>query len=403
MTIPDLGNPSTYLAGFPYREVAALRRTSPVAWIPEPASGSFGGGPGFWYLTRHADVVTAGRHPEVFSSYAGGTWLRDVSPHELEIQRQAMLNVDPPTHVRMRKIINKAFTPRVVEAMTDSIDRHAANVVASLGAGGEIDWVQNVASELPLLVLADILGVPTTERHLLFDWTNRMIGFDDPDAVDRRSYVTAFQELFAYARKKTAQKRAAPTEDVWSLVVNAEVDGEYLNDEQLDRFFQLLLIAGNETTRNMFNGAVVLLADNPDQSELLRAQPNLMPQAIEEILRMSPPIMQFRRTCIRDTELSGQPIKAGDKVVLSYAAANRDEAVFDNPDTFDITRENNPHLSFGFGTHFCLGSGFARLEGRTLLTKLFDRFPKIEVTGEPVRLRSNFVNGITKLPVRLST
>jgi cytochrome P450 len=403
MTVLDLGNPSTYLAGFPHAEVAALRRTTPVAWIPEPACDSFGGGPGFWYLTCHADVITAGRHPEVFSSYAGGTWVRDVSPQELEIQRQTMLSIDPPTHTRMRKIINKAFTPRVVAAMADSIDRHADDVVASLGVGGEIDWVEKVASELPLLVLADLLGVPGRERHLLFDWTNRMIGFDDPDAVDRASYVTAFQELFAYARNKTAEKRARPTEDVWSLVVNAEVDGEYLNDDQLDRFFQLLVIAGNETTRNMLNGAVVLLADNPDQWHLLRAQPSLMPQAIEEILRMYPPIMQFRRTCVRDTELSGQPIKAGDKVVLSYAAANRDEAVFDSPDTFDITRENNPHVSFGFGAHFCLGNGVARLEGRTLLAKLFDRFPKIEVTGEPVRLRSNFVNGITELPVRLST
>jgi cytochrome P450 len=402
VTLPDLGNPSTYLAGFPYAEVAALRRSTPVAWIPEPASESFGGGPGFWYLTRHADVVTAGRHPEVFSSYAGGAWVRDLSALELEIQRQTMLGIDPPTHTRMRKIINKAFTPRVIAAMAESVDRHADNVVASLGSGGEIDWVEKVSSELPLLVLADILGVPSAERHLLFDWTNRMIGFDDPEAVDRKSYAAAFLELFAYARNKTSEKRARPTEDVWSLVVNTEVDGEYLDDDQLDRFFQLLVIAGNETTRNMLNGAVVLLADNPDQWHVLREQPGLMPQAIEEILRMYPPIFQFRRTCVQDTELSGQPIKAGDKVVLSYAAANRDEAVFDSPDTFDITRENNPHVSFGFGAHFCLGNGVARLEGRTLLAKLFDRFPKIEITGEPVRLRSNFVNGITELPVRLS-
>jgi cholest-4-en-3-one 26-monooxygenase len=402
MDIPDLGNPSTYVTGFPYDEVAALRRETPVAWIPEPASEGFAGGPGFWYLTRHADVLTASKRPDLFSSQVGGTWVRNVSAQELAIQQQAMLNIDPPMHGQMRKIVSKAFTPRVVKGMGDSISAHADNLVSSLGDGGEIDWVEKVSSELPVLVLADILGIPSPERHLLFDWTNRMVGFDDPESGDKKSYVTAFLELFAYARKKTAEKRAEPTDDVWSTVVNAEVEGERLGDEQLDRFFQLLVIAGNETTRNMLNGAVVLLSENPDQWKLLRDDPTLMPQAIEEILRMFPPIMQFRRTCVEDTEVSGQTIRAGDKVVLSYAAANRDEAVFDNPDTFDITRTENPHLSFGHGTHFCLGNGVARLEGRTLLTKLFERFPSIEVIGEPVRLRSNFVNGITELPVRLS-
>jgi cholest-4-en-3-one 26-monooxygenase len=351
---------------------------------------------------RHADVMAAGRHPEFFSSEAGGTWVRNVTPQELAIQRQAMLNIDPPLHTTMRKIINKAFTPRVVQGMAESISRHADALVASLGEGGDIDWVEKVSSEMPLLVLSDILGIPSDERHLLYDWTNRMVGFDDPEAVDRDSYVSAFLELFAYARGKTVEKRTNPTDDVWSTVVNAEVDGQYLNDDQLDRFFQLLVIAGNETTRNMLNGAIVLLSENPDQWQLLRDDPSLMPQAVEEILRMFPPIMQFRRTCVQDTEVSGQPIKAGGKVVLSYCAANRDETEFENPDAFDITRTHNPHVSFGFGTHFCLGSGVARLEARTLLTKLFDRFGKIEVTGDPVRLRSNFVNGITELRVRLS-
>jgi cholest-4-en-3-one 26-monooxygenase len=402
MTVPDLGNPATFLAGFPYDQVAELRRQGPVAWIPEPASADFTGGPGFWYLMRHADVVAAGRHPETFSSEQGGTWVRNVTAQELWIMRQAMLNIDPPMHTTMRKIINKAFTPRVVQDMAASISRHADALIASFGDGGEIDWVEKVSSEMPLLVLADILGIPSRERHLLYDWTNRMLGFDDPHAVDRQSYITAFLELFAYARRKTEEKRANPTDDVWSMVVNAEVEGHHLTDDQLDRFFQLLVIAGNETTRNMLNGAIVQLSENPDQWQLLRDEPTLMPRAIEEILRMYPPIMQFRRTCVRDTEVSGQPISAGDKVVLSYCAANRDPEVFEDPDTFDITRESNPHVSFGFGTHFCLGSGVARLEGRTLLTKLFERFGKIEVTGEPVRLRSNFVNGITELPVRLS-
>ena len=402
MTMPDLGNPSTYAAGFPYGAIAELRKNGPVAWIPEPESPNFAGGPGFWYLMGQADVMNAGRRPEIFSSEEGGTWVRNVTPQELLIQRQGMLNIDPPMHTSMRKIINKAFTPRVVQGMAESISKHADALIASLGDGGDIDWVEKVSSEMPLLVLADILGVPSEERHLLYDWTNRMVGFDDPEAVDRRSYVSAFLELFAYAHRKTEEKRATPTDDVWSMVVNAEVDGQYLTDDQLDRFFQLLVIAGNETTRNMLNGAILLLTENPDQMQLLRDDPALMPQAVEEILRMFPPIMQFRRTCVQDTEVGGQVIKAGDKVVLSYCAANRDPSVFPDPDKFDITRTDNPHVSFGFGTHFCLGSGVARLEGRTLLAKLLERFGKIEVTGEPVMLRSNFMNGITELPVRLT-
>lgn len=402
-TIPDFGNPDAYLDGYPYASAAALRAESPVAWIPEPAGTDFEGGPGFWYLTAHADVVSAGRRPEIFSSYEGGTWVRNVSPAELSIQRQAMLNIDPPMHTQMRKIISKAFTPRVVNSMTESISAHSDFIVDRLGDGGEIDWVEQVSSELPILVLADILGMPTAERHLLFDWTNRMVGFDDPEVVDKRSYVSAFLELFEYARGMTAAKRAQPGDDVWSLVVNAEVDGRRLSDDELDRFFQLLVIAGNETTRNMLNGAVMLLSENPDQFRMLRSEPDLMPRAVEEVLRMFPPILQFRRTCVQDTELSGQAIRAGDKVVLSYAAANRDGSVFDEPDRFDITRKQNPHVSFGFGPHFCLGSGVARLEGRVLLSKLLARFPLIEVNGPPVRLRSNFVNGVTALPVHLES
>lgn len=400
MNVPDIGNPATYLTGFPYREVEELRRYGAVVWVEEPASRSFEGGPGFWYVMGHSEVVEVGRSPEVFSSYERGTWVREVTERELLIQRQVMLNIDPPMQTSMRKIINKAFSPRVVGAMAQSVEQHAANLVESLGEGGEIDWVPAVAAEMPILVLADILGFPRDERHLLFDWTNRMVAYDDPDS-DPKQYISAFLELFAYSRKMTDERRAHPTDDVWSLVVNAEVDGEYLSDDQLDRFFQLLVIAGNETTRNMLNGAVILLSEHPDQFDLLRSRPGLMPQAIEEILRMFPPIMHFRRTCVRDTVLGGQQIKAGEKVVLSYAAANRDPAVFSEPARFDITRVQNPHVSFGFGTHFCLGSGVARLEARALLTQLLARFPKIEVIGEPVRLPSNFVNGVTELPVRL--
>ncbi|MFI6321006.1 cytochrome P450 [Nonomuraea sp. NPDC050556] len=402
MTIPDLGNPDTYLNGFPHEVFARLRRDDPVAWCPEPASADFGGGPGFWVVTRHADVTTAGRLPDVFSSHVGATVVRDVSPRDLRVQQLMMLNIDPPEHSAMRRIVSKAFTPRIVQQLQDSFVRHAHDVVDALGDGGEMDLVPAVSAEMPLLVLADILGIPRSERHLLFDWTNRMVGFDDPQAVDRTSYITAFGELFAYARELTRHKRAKPTGDVWSLVVNAEIDGERLSDDELDRFFQLLVIAGNETTRNLLTGTILTLAQHPDQWLLLRRQPELLPQAIEEVLRFHSPVMQFRRTAVADFELGGSKIRAGDKVVLCYASANRDENVFPDPQRFDITRTDNPHLAFGSGPHFCLGNSVARLEARVLLKILFERFPRIEVTGPPVRLRSNFINGISELPVRMS-
>ncbi|EMD23741.1 cytochrome P450 [Amycolatopsis azurea] len=403
MTLPDLGDPDTYQDGFPHALFARLRRESPVVWCPEPATDGFDGGPGLWAVTRHADVVAAGKRTEVFSSHEGGTFIRDSSPRELRDMRRAMLNTDPPEHSKLRRIVSKAFTPRVVAGMSESITRHARDVVDKLGDGGDLDFVEHVSAEMPLLVLADILGVPPGDRHLLYDWTNRMVGFGDPQIGDPKSYVSAFIELFAYAAELTKRKRAHPTDDVWSLAVNAEVDGERLSDDDLDRFFQLLVIAGNETTRNLFNGTILTLSQHPDQWRRLRADPGLLPTAIEEILRYFPPVTQFRRTAVQDIELGGQRIRAGDKVVLCYASANRDEDVFTEPDRFDITRTENPHVSFGAGPHFCLGNAVARLEARALLPILFDRFPTIEVIGEPVRARSNFINGISELPVRLST
>lgn len=399
----DLANPDTYQDGFPHELFARLRRESPVVWSPEPAVGDFPGGPGFWAVTRYADVVQAGKRPDVFSSHAGGTFLRDASPRELSLMQRAMLNTDPPEHSKLRRVVSKAFTPRIVAGMQESMETHARNVVDALGDGGELDLVEHVSAEMPLLVLADILGIPAAERHLLYDWTNRMVGFGDPAAGDPRSYTSAFLELFAYAKELTRQKRANPSDDVWSLVVNAEVDGERLDDDDLDRFFQLLVIAGNETTRNLLTGAILHLSRHPGQWQLLRDQPNLLPGAIEEVLRYHSPVMQFRRTAVQDFELGGAQIRAGDKIVLCYSSANRDEEVFADADRFDITRETNPHIAFGAGPHFCLGNAVARLEARLLLPALFERFPTIEVTGPPVRQRSNFINGIGELPVRLST
>ncbi|MFI6937346.1 cytochrome P450 [Streptomyces sp. NPDC050287] len=397
----DLGHPDAYRDGVPHHIFAGLRREAPVAWMEEPSSGDFAGGPGYWAATTYADVVTVSRNPAVFSSHTGATFLRDQRPKDLAALQQMMLNIDPPDHGRLRSIVSKAFTPRMVKGMFDSVDAHAEAIVADLTPDTEIDLVEKVSSEMPLRVLADVLGVPPSDRGLLYDWTNRMVGLDDPSYGGLPAFVSAFTEMFAYAAEQTRAKRERPADDVWSTVVNAEVDGERLSAGELNRFFQLLVIAGNETTRNLLTGAVLTLGRHPYQWDALRADPALLPSAIEEVLRFHSPVIQFRRTATQDTVLGGQRIKEGQKVVMFYGSANRDESVFPDPDSFDIRRNPVNHLAFGTGTHFCLGNSLARMEARSLLGRLFARFPQMRLAGEPERFRSNFINGIRRLPVLL--
>jgi cytochrome P450 len=397
----DLGHPDTYACGVPYDAFARLRRHAPVAWVTEPAYDGFDGGPGFWAVTRHADIVQVSRHPEIYSSHVGTTFLRDQRPRDLAALQQMMLNLDPPDHAQLRKIVSRVFTPKMVNGMFKSVAGHARDIVSALEPDSEIDLVSKVSAEMPLLVLADLLGMPAADRHLLYSWTNRMVGLDDPAYGGRPAFLAAFQEMFGYADEQTEVRRRHPGEDVWSLIVNAEVAGRRLAPDELQRFFQLLMIAGNETTRNLLTGAVLVLDQHPDQWAELRANPDLLKSATEEILRFHPPVMQFRRTAVADVNLGGQRIAAGDKVVVFYVSGNRDESVFADPDSFDIHREPANHLSFGIGTHFCLGNSLARLEAWTLLGELFARFPQMRVVGPPQRFRSNFINGYRELPVAL--
>jgi cytochrome P450/NADPH-cytochrome P450 reductase len=397
---PDLIHPDTFADGVPHELFADMRKQAPVVWVDEPAKGIFAGGPGFWAVLRHADVSHVSRHPELFSSRERTAFLREPRPNDLAVLRRMMLHMDPPEHSKLRKIVNRAFTPQVIRAQLQSlIEQHAVAVVDAICERGQIDFLTDVAAEMPLLVLADILGAPREDRHLLYDWTNRLVGLDDPDyGGDPQAYVSAFMEMFAYARKQTENKRANPTDDLWSTIANAEVDGDQLSAGDLDRFFQLLMIAGNETTRNLIAGGLLLLDQNPDQLALLRSDLSLLPGAIEEMLRCTSPVLQFRRTAIQDTVLAGQPIKPGDKILIVYASANRDETVFTDPEKFDITRDPNPHISFGDGTHFCLGANLARLEARVLFTELFTRLPDIRLSGPIERMRSSFIHGFKSMP-----
>ena len=251
----DLGSPDTYIHGVPHEVFADLRRHEPVAWIEEPAGEGFAGGPGFWAVTRYDDVMTVSKNPDIFSSHKGASFLRDQRPQDLAALQQMMLNLDPPDHSQMRSIVSKVFTPKMVRGMLDSIADHARAIVDALPDDGEIDLVEHVSAEMPLRVLADVLGVPSEDRHLLYDWTNRMVGLDDPSYGGREAFLSAFIEMFKYSNAHTKAKRAEPGSDVWSLIVNAEVDGARLSTEELNRFFQLLVIAGNETTRNLLTGS----------------------------------------------------------------------------------------------------------------------------------------------------
>ena len=290
------------------------------------------------------------------------------------------------------------------DAIEDRIREQTNRILDEVIEKGTSDFVVDVAAELPLQVIADLMGVPQEDRHKLFDWSNRMIGADDPEyGITEDDTQTASMELYAYASELAHQKRANPGDDLISVLSQAEVDGERLTEFDIDLFFLLLSVAGNETTRNLISHGLVALLENPSQLELLRANPELMGSAIEEMLRWGTPVMHFRRTATVDHELLGQQIKEGDKIVFWHISANRDENKFKDPFTFDITRSPNEHVAFGSGgPHFCLGANLARMEIRVMFEELLARFPEMEITGEVARLRSSFINGIKHIPLRVS-
>jgi cytochrome P450 len=403
----DFFTPANYANGFPHEAFTRLRAEDPVHWTTESFTPEYPftkePGPGYWAITRHADVDRVVRTPGVFSSHVGGTMIVNLKPGPLALQQRQMLNMDPPEHSRLRRIINRAFTPKAVEGLRADIENNTTRILDTAGAEGEVDFVTAVAAELPLMMLCGLLGVPLEDRHLLFDWTERLTvvrSFDD--------FLAATDEMNAYCLAHSATKRANPTGDVWSTLVNAELapddadDGvTRLTDDDLLMFWQLLVIAGNETTRNATSGGVLALVEHPDQATKLHADPTLMPSAVEEVLRWVSPVNHFRRTATEDVEFGGTQIKAGDKVVVYYASANRDEDVFTDPFRFDITRNPNPHLGFGAGPHFCLGAPLARLQLRTMLTELLRRYPRSRITGPITRAPITFLSGITSMPVEL--
>ncbi|MER7845833.1 cytochrome P450 [Kitasatospora sp. NPDC096077] len=418
--------PETYADGVPYELFRELRAQAPVCWVEEPAVGDWPSGVGYWAVLRHADVKQVLRSPELFSSHLGATQIRDPgTPADLDFVRTMMLNQDPPDHARLRRIVAAAFTPRALAELAEAVDGRARELVEAVRPDGAADFTA-IAADLPVWTLARVMGVPEQDRGLLLDWANRVIGYQDADyafastvdpaaltdvgrlalarrptarttpdgrPVDPRSRA-ALADMFAYAHALAARPDPGG--------VLARTLGAGLTVEEFETMFFLFAVAGNETVRNGLPGGLHTLLSHPDQYRLLCERPELIPSAVEEMLRCWPPVVHFRRTATRDTELAGQSIRAGDKVVVYHASANRDEAVFPEPDRFDVSRTSNDHVSFGYGPHFCVGAQLARLQLRSALRHLLERLPGLALDPErrPQRLVSNFQNGLKSLPVR---
>jgi len=393
----DLSTPEAFAEGVPHALFAKLRAESPVAFCSER-----NGGPGFYSVFRRADVVHVSKHPRLFSSHLG-TNIEDQPPEALAQLQTILINMDPPQHVKYRALVRRGFTPQQIGAMTPHVAQLAREVVDRVASKGECDFVAEVAAELPLLVICELMGVPASDRRRIFDLSNRLIGFDDPEfQTSKDDGMAAAAEMWAYAHQLGEQRRAKPMGDLVSDLVNGSVDGAKLTELEFDNFFLLLAVAGNETTRNAISGGLLALMEHRGQWERLLSDRSLLDTAVDEIVRWVSPVIHFRRTATFDTELAGIAIPAGAKVVMWYASANRDAAAFARADVFDVARSPNPHLGFGIGEHFCLGSHLARLEIRCLFEELLRRLPDIELAGAPRRLRSNFIHGIKQLPVRFT-
>ncbi|MFC5181516.1 cytochrome P450 [Actinomadura harenae] len=401
---------------------AELRRRDRPAFFTELKLPFIRRGAGYHALVRHADVVEASRTPEVFSSEPCSNSIADL-PGYLSRYFGSMINMDDPRHARLRRIVSRAFTPRMLARTETGLRASARRIVDDLiargpGRGhGSGDFVTDVAARLPVQVICDMMGIPEADRAMVYDRTNIILGIGDPEYSGGREFartgitrtgvlyglaagLTAGYELNHMAMRLARRRRRAPADDLVSALATANVDGESLTDQEIGSFFILLVVAGNETTRNAMAHGLRLLTGAPGQRELLLADfDGRIAGAVEEIVRMATPVIQFRRTLTRDHEMNGNRYRAGDKVLLFYNSANRDETVFERPDRFDILRSPNPHVGFGGpGPHFCLGANLARREITVMFRELFERVPEIRATGEPDRLYSNFINGIKHLP-----
>ena len=389
----------TWGRGEPHDQFDRLRREAPVYFHPERR------GPGFWAITKHADVRAMSHDCATFSSELGGTFIPTADEESLSHLRLTILNMDPPKHNRYRRLVSKGFTPRMIAMLVEEIERRAAVVVDEVCEKGEVEFVEEIAAQVPVQMICEMIGLEKEVWPRMFEISNQLIGSrDDPDYQELPGGPqAAAAEIYALCDAVAADRRVNPREDIMTALVQAELEGERLDDVELNLFFITLVVAGNETTRNLINHSMLAMIEHPDQAQRLRDDPSLWDSGVEEMLRWGSSIHNFRRTATRDTEVRGVPIAEGDKVVLYYASANRDEEVFDDPHRFDVARSPNDHVTFGGGgVHFCLGASLARAEIKATMRQLVTRLPDLQLAGPVDRLHSDFVNGIKSMPVRFT-
>ncbi|MFN3215799.1 MAG: cytochrome P450 [Acidimicrobiales bacterium] len=384
----------TWAAGAPHDQFDRLRSEAPVCWHPEPD------GRGFWAVTKHADVKRVSHEWETFSSELGATFIPDQTEEALAALRLSILNMDPPLHNRARRLVSKAFTPRMIANLIDEIERRAEAVIDEVIERGSCEFVDEIAAQVPVQMICEMIGLEPELWPVMVEASNHLIGArSDPEYAHVDSNEASGM-IYALCDTVAEDRRANPRDDLMTALVEAELDGEKLDNLELNLFFISLIVAGNETTRNLINHSLIAIVEHPDEAQRLRDDPSLWDTAVDEMLRWGTSITNFRRTATHDTEIRGVPIAAGDKVVIYYASANRDEDVFADPHRFDVGRTPNDHVTFGGGgVHYCLGASLAKAEIKAVMRQIVERLPGIAIDGPVDRLTSDFVNGIKRMPV----
>ncbi|HEY9565280.1 MAG TPA: cytochrome P450 [Nocardioides sp.] len=395
-TDPDLNE-----QGIPHEQFKALRRSAPVHWVAQEqeARAGFKGCEGYWALTKHEDIAAVSKNSKVFSTAKQGAIIRfapDMTPEQVELQGVMLINQDPPDHTKLRQVISRGFTPRAIGALHDALKERAHKIVADAKVKGSGNFVEDIAAKLPLQAIAELMGVPQEDRGKLFEWSNQMLSYDDPEIEGDEEAASI--EILTYAAALADERRKNPKDDIVTKLLTADVNGEALSDDEFGFFIILLAVAGNETTRNAITHGMDAFFNHPEQWEDYKA--NRPDTTVDEIVRWATPVSVFQRVALEDIEINGQLVKEGDRVGLFYASGNFDEDNFDEPYEFNINRQNNNHLGFGgHGAHYCIGANLARLEIELIFNEIADQIPDIKCAGQPHRLRSAWINGIKSLQV----